>query len=114
MNKNYLIFLIVLTFNYFINVYAESSYYICAVLRDEYDAYYDDAGEEVQNVIDELVNETMNDIYTIIKDNKNSYHLENDEMDEKLMEFDFSTLTKCNIENKKLLFVNEKKINSLF
>jgi len=114
MNRNFFIFLIVVIFNYFINVYAENNYYICAVIRDENDKYYDDAGEEVQTAIDELVNERMNDIYTIIKDNRNTYLLDNGEMDEKLIELELassssSSLTKRSIENKKLLFVNEKR-----
>jgi len=109
MNRNFFIFLIVIIFNYIINVYAENSYYICAVIRNENDKYYDDAGEEVQIAIDELVNERMNDIYTIIRDNRNTYLLENGEMDEILNELQYSTIKKRSIENKKLLFVNEKR-----
>jgi len=109
MNRHFFTLLVIAIFNYIINVYAENSYYICAVIRDESDKYYDDAEEEVQIAIDELVNERMNDIYTIIKDNKKSYLLENGELDEVLKELESSTIKKRSIENKKLLFVNEKR-----
>jgi len=111
MNKSFLIFIIVVTFNYFINVYAENYFYICAIIRDVNDKYYDDASVEVQNAIDELVNERMNDIYTIISDNRDTYLLENGKIDEILKELNSYTLKKRNLENKKLLFVNEKRSN---
>jgi len=107
MNRYSLIFLIVVTFNYFISVYAENDYYVCAIIRKNKDDYYDEASEKVQTKIDELVNERMNDIYTIIKENKHTYILENGKMDEKLKELESSTNEKRHLENKKLLFVNE-------
>ena len=109
MNRYALIFLIVVIFNYFINVYAENSYYVCAVLRKEKDDYYDDETEKVQNKIDKLVNERMNDIYTIIKENKHTYTLKNGKMDKKLKELESSSNEKRNLGNKKFLFVNEKR-----
>ena len=108
MNRFSLIFLIVVTFNYFVNVIAENSYYICAVIRKEKDDYYDDATEKVQTKIDKLVNERMNDIYTIIKENKHTYVLDNGKMDKKLNELE-STNEKRDLGSKKLLFVNEKR-----
>ena len=111
MNKSFIIFIIVVTFSYFINVYAKNNFYICAIIRDVNDKYYDDASVEIQNAIDELVNERMNDIYTIINDNRDTYLLNNGKMDEILKELNSSTLKKRNLENKKLLFVNEKRSN---
>jgi len=108
MNRFSLILLIVVTFNYFVNVYAENSYYICAVIRKEKDDYYDDATEKVQTKIDKLVNERMNDIYTIIKENKHTYVLENGKMDKKLKELESSN-EKRDLGNKKFLFINEKR-----
>jgi len=114
MNKYSLIFLIVVTFNYFINVYAENNYYVCAVLRKEKDDYYDDETEKVQNKIDKLVNERMNDIYTIIKENKHTYTLKNGKMDKKLKELESSSNEKRNLGNKKFLFINEKRSTNPF
>jgi len=102
MDRNYLTFLIFLIFNYFINVYAENNCYICAVIRKEKDKYYDDESEKVQTKIDVLVNERMNDIYYIIKENKHTYILENGKMDKKLKELESSTNEKRHLENKKL------------
>ena len=108
MNRYSFILLIVVTFNYFVYVYAENSYYICAVLRKEKDDYYDDASQKVQNKIDKLVNERMNDIYAIIKENKHTYILENGKMDKKLKELESSN-EKRDLGNKKFLFINEKR-----
>jgi len=114
MNRYSLIFLIVVTFNYFINAYAENSYYVCAIIRKEKDDYYDEETEKVQNKIDKLVNDRMNDIYTIIKENKHTYILENGKMDKKLKELESSTSEKRSLGNKKFLFVNEKRSTNQF
>jgi len=114
MNIYSLIFLIIVAFNCFINVYAENSYYVCAVLRKEKDDYYDEETEKVQNKIDKLVNERMNDIYTIIKENKHTYTLKNGKMDKKLEELESSSNEKRSLGNKKFLFVNEKRSTNQF
>eukprot|EP00833_Pecoramyces_ruminatium_P009305 jgi/Orpsp1_1/1183337/evm.model.c7180000084756.1 len=64
----------------------ENAYYIVSIRRNETDKSYDDETACVQTAIDELVNTRMNDIYNIIKDNKESYKLKNGKLDEKLNE----------------------------
>ncbi|ORX80845.1 subtilisin-like protein [Anaeromyces robustus] len=109
MKNIYLISLIVVIFNFFININAENHYYICGIIRKNSDKKYDDASEDVQVAIDNLVNDRMNDIYNIIDDNKDTYTLDNGEIDEKLNELNSFSLKKRHFENKKILFKNKKR-----
>ncbi|ORX80846.1 subtilisin-like protein [Anaeromyces robustus] len=55
MKNIYLISLIVVIFNCFININAENHYYICGIIRKNSDKKYDDASEDVQVAIDNLI-----------------------------------------------------------
>jgi len=94
--KNYVfIITLVVVFNYLIEVtFAKNNYYIIGIRRDVNDKNYDDESTQIQQAINELVNERMNDIYNIIENNRDTYILENGEMDEKLDELDSIGLIK--------------------
>jgi len=69
-------------------VKTENAYYIVSIRRNETDKSYDNETGRVQAAIDELVNERMNDIYNIIRNNQDTYILEDGIIDEKLDEFE--------------------------
>ncbi|ORY22718.1 subtilisin-like protein [Neocallimastix californiae] len=70
------------------NVKTENAYYIVSIRRNETDKSYDNETGCVQSAIDELVNERMNDIYNIIRNNQDTYILKDGLIDEKLDEFE--------------------------
>ncbi|KAG4096085.1 subtilisin-like protein [Neocallimastix lanati (nom. inval.)] len=110
--KSFLLLIIVIIFNYFIGVYSENSYYIVSILRNESDKNYDIESEKTQQLIDNLLNDRMNDIYHIIEDNKDTFLLKNGKQDEKLKELDTVESLRKRNENgieKKLLFKNNRK-----
>ncbi|KAL6632130.1 hypothetical protein U3516DRAFT_837395 [Neocallimastix sp. 'constans'] len=88
-------------------IYAENENYIVAIRRSKNDKKYDYESPEIQKKIDELVNDKMNDIYEIIDDNKETYILENGQMDEKLKELDNSVVVrKRSNKNHKFIFTD--------
>ncbi|ORX83275.1 subtilisin-like protein [Anaeromyces robustus] len=97
------------------NGYAKNDSYIIGIRRNEKDNYYDNESQEIQEKIDELVNDRMNDIYEIIEDNKETYILENGEMDTRLVELNNSfQLKKRSNKNKykrKFYFINKTRPN---
>ncbi|ORX79050.1 subtilisin-like protein [Anaeromyces robustus] len=110
------IFTIVVLFNYIINVYAENDYYMVSIKSHKNHKNYDDESKSVQRAIDVLVNERLNDIYDIIEENKDTYILENGQMDEKLKELDSVILKKRNNknnENTKLFFINNLRQSNI-
>ncbi|KAG4107796.1 subtilisin-like protein [Neocallimastix lanati (nom. inval.)] len=114
MNSYLFIISIVVVFNYFIGMtLAENAYYIVGIKRNDEDNDYDKESIQVQQAIDELVNERMNDIYTIINDNRDTYLLENGEMDEFVNELESTDLIKRHVSNdhghKMFLFINHKR-----
>ncbi|ORX79055.1 subtilisin-like protein [Anaeromyces robustus] len=104
-----LTFMIVVLFNYFINVYAKNDHYIVSIMSNLNHKNYDDESQSVQEAIDVLVNDRLNDIYNIIEENKDSYLLENGQMDEKLEELDLIALKKRNNETTKFIFVSQNR-----
>jgi len=112
--NNYFFSLIVLIFlNCVSFVHSENSYYIVAILRNKSDKYYYKESQTVRNKIDELVNDRMNDIYDVIEKMKETYALENGELDEKLDELESLPKEKRNEQRKKFLFLN-KQDNGLY
>jgi len=119
-----LIAIIVVLFNYYIcSTYAENEneneFYIVGIKRDDNDDNYDKASQRVQNAINELVNDRMNDIYDIIEENKDTFILENGEMDEKLEELeDVKIRKRSNVNGKKVKYrfinVNAPEYNRPF
>ncbi|ORX81488.1 hypothetical protein BCR32DRAFT_327302 [Anaeromyces robustus] len=108
---NYFLFIaIIILTNFCISVYSENAYYIIGIQRKKLDKNFDYENHE----IDELVNDRMNDIYDVIQENKESYSLENGEMDQKLDELNSSTLKKRNNKNKRFLFINKIRPNNSF
>lgn len=99
-NINLLTILLVL-FNFCITVYSENAYYIIGIQRKQSDKPFDKESEDVQNQIEALANDRMNDIYDTIQENKETYTLENGEMDQKLEELDSPILNKRNNNKKK-------------
>jgi len=107
--NNYFFTLIVLIFlNCVSFVYSENSYYIVAILRNKSDKYYNEESQTVRNKIDELVNDRMNDIYDVIEEKKETYILENGELDNKLDELESLPKEKRNEQRKKFLFINKQ------
>jgi len=107
--NNYFFSLIVLVFlNCVSFVHSENSYYIVAILRNKSDKYYNEESQTVRNKIDELVNDRMNDIYDVIEEKKETYALENGELDEKLDELESLPKEKRNEQRKKFLFLNKQ------
>jgi len=87
MNNCKLLFTIIVLFDYcLLKALAENNYYIVSILRNKNDKEYDNESNQVKKDIDKLVNDRMNDIYDIILENKDTYILENDTTDEKLIE----------------------------
>jgi len=107
MNNCFLFLAILLSSNFIALIHSENSYYLVAILRKKTDKNYDDESQRVQNKIDELVNERMNDIYNVIEEKRDSYILENGELDSKLEELDSLPLEKRNNQRKKFLFANK-------
>lgn len=107
MNKKFLLITIIFILNYCIGVFSENAYYIVGILRNDSDDNYDEADQNIKNEIDKLVNDRMNDIYEVIENNKDSYILDNGEMDKKLEELNSSQLKKRNNRNQRLLFKND-------
>ncbi|ORX78904.1 hypothetical protein BCR32DRAFT_301338 [Anaeromyces robustus] len=103
--------LLIALLNYVSLIYAENESYIVAIRRKETDKVYNNESPEIQKKIDILVNDRMNDIYDIIEENKDTYILENGEMDEKLEELDNSIqLKKRSNKNKiKLFFIDKNR-----
>jgi len=97
MKLNLVNYLIIVLFNYFIiSAFAANDYYIVSIRKDNTDIKYDFSSKELQGVIDNFVNDVLNIIYSIIKKNKNTYILENGELDKKLKEFDTVEIEKRN------------------
>eukprot|EP00833_Pecoramyces_ruminatium_P009711 jgi/Orpsp1_1/1183743/evm.model.c7180000086526.2 len=72
--KNYFVlFTIVIIFNYFIRVYSENFNYIITIQRKKTDKNYDDKSLEEQVKTDEFVNDKMNDVFDVIIENKDTY-----------------------------------------
>ncbi|ORX75191.1 subtilisin-like protein [Anaeromyces robustus] len=112
MNKHFILFIIVFLVNCFVGINAENDYYIVAILRNSTDGYYDDESISYQKTLDKFINDKMNDIYTIIDNNKESYILKNGMLDKKLDELDNINLKKRhNNINQKILFINERRSN---
>ncbi|ORX79667.1 hypothetical protein BCR32DRAFT_328040 [Anaeromyces robustus] len=113
MNSYCFLLIIVILFNYFIDVvYSENAHYIVSILRKESDITFDDESQEVQLQIEKLVNDRMNDIYDVIEDNKESYTLENGEQDQKLEELETNPLRKRGDKPTQYLFINPRKKNN--
>jgi len=112
MNKHFFLFIIIILLNYCISIYTKNAYYIVAIIREETDQNYYDESKEIQYKIDKLVNDRMNDIYDIIIDNKESYLLQNGEMDKKLDELNEIPSEKLNDKTKQFLFINKNKSNN--
>jgi len=115
MKPYHLIFLIILIFDNFRGlICSKNIYYIVAIQRKNTDKNYNNESYEIQEIIDELVNDRMNDIYNIIEENKSTYILDNGEIDEKLEELEFLNLIKRNNGNdnnkkRKFIFINRNK-----
>eukprot|EP00833_Pecoramyces_ruminatium_P002335 jgi/Orpsp1_1/1176367/evm.model.c7180000057331.1 len=73
MKNYYLLFIIIIIFNYFIKVYSENSNYIITIQRKTSDKNYDDKSPAEQKRVDEFVNDKMNDVYDVIIENKDTY-----------------------------------------
>ncbi|ORX76906.1 hypothetical protein BCR32DRAFT_303048 [Anaeromyces robustus] len=117
MNNKFLLFIIVLIFNFFTIVYSENANYIIAILRNKSDKNYNDESPKVQNEIDKLVNDKMNDIYDVIIENQDTYVLENGKVDEKLEELNslpLEKLEKRNGKKRKFIFKNRTRPNNHF
>eukprot|EP00833_Pecoramyces_ruminatium_P010282 jgi/Orpsp1_1/1184314/evm.model.c7180000089047.1 len=72
--KNYFVlFTIVIIFNYFISVHSKNSNFIITIQRKKSDKNYDDETPKEQVKIDEFVNDKMNDVFDIIIENKDTY-----------------------------------------
>ncbi|ORX78116.1 subtilisin-like protein [Anaeromyces robustus] len=107
MYNNYLLILLTLLFNFFICAYSKeikNDNYIVGILRNENDKNYDDVSINIQKEIDEFINDKMNDIYNIIKENKDTYGKD----DEKLNELNSIQFNKRSNETEKLLFINKR------
>ncbi|ORX79285.1 hypothetical protein BCR32DRAFT_246489 [Anaeromyces robustus] len=115
MNKRFFIFLTLALLSNIIGIYAENAEYIIGIRRNKNDEKYIHASPEVQKQIDELVNDKMNDIYEIIEDKKDTYVLDNGEMDNNLNELEeVNQLRKRSNKITKFYFINTsslKKIN---
>jgi len=97
MKLNFINYVIIVLFNYFIiSAFAENDYYIVSIRKDDTDIKYDISSKEIQESIDNFVNDVLNVIYNIAKKNKNTYLLENGELDEKIKEFDLVEIEKRN------------------
>eukprot|EP00833_Pecoramyces_ruminatium_P011607 jgi/Orpsp1_1/1185639/evm.model.c7180000094689.1 len=108
----FFLFLLLIITTYIISVSSSNDYYIISIQRNKNDTNYDNADNTVQYKIDELVNDRMNDIYDIIIKNKETYILENNELDEKLDELN-STIINSRY-NKKFLFINKNRPKTNF
>jgi len=113
MKFNFLLFVTIILFSCCKKIYSKNDYYIVALRRKKTDNDYIDESKAVQNKIDEFVNESMNDIYEVIEDNKESYILNNGEMDKKLEEFENNSLKKRNNPYQKYFFINKNRDNSV-
>ncbi|ORX64925.1 hypothetical protein BCR32DRAFT_286767 [Anaeromyces robustus] len=113
MKNNILFTILLILFNFYVTVYSENAYYIIGIQRKQSDKTFDKESKDVQNQIETLANDRMNDIYDVIQDNKETYTLENGEMDQKLEELDSPILNKRNSNNKKkFLFKNKTRPNN--
>ncbi|ORX80524.1 subtilisin-like protein [Anaeromyces robustus] len=115
MKNSFLLISIFILINYCIGSYTKNSYFTVAILRDKSDKNYDDESITIQNKINKLVNDKMNEIYKIIEENKDSYILENGEMDEKLNELSkSSSLKKRSDKNVEFIFKNDIRPNNTY
>eukprot|EP00833_Pecoramyces_ruminatium_P017663 jgi/Orpsp1_1/1191695/evm.model.d7180000087890.1 len=73
MKNFFILFTIVIIFNYFISVYSKNSNFIITIQRKKSDKNYDDKSLEEQLKTDEFVNDKMNDVYDVIIENKDTY-----------------------------------------
>jgi len=105
--KALLIYLIIVMLNY--TVLAKNDFYIISIQNNENDKNYDEAPMLVQNAMDELINERMNDIYNMIIDNKDTYILDNGEIDEKLNEISGNMIKKRNSNKVLFKFINKNR-----
>ncbi|ORX79056.1 subtilisin-like protein [Anaeromyces robustus] len=99
-------FMVVVLFNYFINALADNDHYIITLKTKINHNDYDD-DQNVKDAVDVFVNDKLNDMYDIIEENKDTYTLENGQMDEKLEELDSIVMNKRHHRSTKLLFINE-------
>eukprot|EP00833_Pecoramyces_ruminatium_P017858 jgi/Orpsp1_1/1191890/evm.model.d7180000089183.1 len=107
----------VVIFNYYISTsFAENDFYIIGIKRDDNDDDYDNSSKQVRESIDKLVNDRMNDIYDIIENNKDTFILDNGEIDEKLNELENSKLKKRDVKKTiRYNFINKnRRINTRF
>jgi len=120
MNNYKFYFSVVVIFNYLIQyVIANNNYYMIGIKRKPKDINYDDASEEIQNEINELVNKRMNNIYNVIDNLRDIYipknkNVKKTKIDKKLEELNkFSQLKKRNLEGNKKInidFINKNAI----
>jgi len=100
-------FILIVICNSFIEVLADKGdYYIISIRRFKNDPNYDKAPIEIQHAIDELVNTRMNEIFDIIKNNINSYKLENGQIDDVLNEL---AIVKKDNKYLKKRFINQNR-----
>ncbi|ORX79051.1 subtilisin-like protein [Anaeromyces robustus] len=99
-------FMVVVLFNYFINALADNDHYIITLKTKINLKDYDD-DQNVKDAVDVFVNDKLNDMYDIIEENKDTYTLENGQMDERLEELDSVVMNKRHHRSTKLLFVNQ-------
>ncbi|ORX76769.1 hypothetical protein BCR32DRAFT_271075 [Anaeromyces robustus] len=109
MNIQLFLIIILSLINFCTIVFSENAYYIIGIRRNKSDKNYYNESTSVQDKIDKLVNDRMNDIYDVIQDNKETYYLENGDMDQKLDELNSNPLKKRNKKDKKFLFINKTK-----
>ncbi|ORX75607.1 subtilisin-like protein [Anaeromyces robustus] len=114
--KHSLFIITFIIFNLFNIINAKNDYYVVSIQRNKDDDNYD-SNKKIQPVIDNLVNDRLNDIYNIIKENKDSY-IENGKMDEKLKELDSPEINKRFVDNtvkRKFFFINRnRRQNNIF
>ncbi|ORX80377.1 subtilisin-like protein [Anaeromyces robustus] len=114
MNNYFFIYLTLALLANITGIYAENAEYIIAIRRKENDENYIHASPEVQKKIDELVNDKMNDIYEIIEDKRDTYFLDNGEMDNNLNELEnVNQLRKRSNKITKFYFINTSSLKRI-